>query len=280
MIQIVTDSSALITKEEQNKLPITVVPLSVTINQHTYHDSIDIDGKGLTKTIAENPKDPFPITSQPSIGAFVETYNRLTKNGDSVLSINMTDLLSGTVHSAEQAAKIADGNVQVINTKYIDQSLGHIVLEVAKKAQKGSSMKELVQLTHDLMQKSVLFIGASTLDNLVRGGRINRAVGLISKLMNLHVIFRLKPDELKLEMKGRGKKTFQRWFDRKFKSEVNGYHFNFLGISYTGSDQFPNELKEQLHNMYPEAEIKVLYTSAIVANHVGPNAFAIMGCYK
>lgn len=61
---------------------------------------------------------------------------------------------------------------------------------------------------NDMISKSSLFIGASTLDNLVKGGRIGRAKGLVSKLMNLHVLFQLQEKELVLQVKGRGKKNF------------------------------------------------------------------------
>lgn len=122
MIKIVTDSTALLSKEKQDEFNINVIPLNINIGEKSYKDGIDINGQTLIDQIENNPKAPFPITSQPSIGDFVEFYNDLTKDGSEIVSIHMTDLLSGTVNSASQAADIADGKVTVINSHFIDQT--------------------------------------------------------------------------------------------------------------------------------------------------------------
>ncbi len=132
---------------------------------------------------------------------------------------------------------------------------------------------------NDMISKSSLFIGASTLDNLVKGGRIGRAKGLVSKLMNLHVLFQLQEKELVLQVKGRGKKTFTKWFASKF-DEMKSKDFSFIGISYTGSDEWPKLMQAKLKAAFPDLEIPLIYTSAIVSTHTGNNAFAIMMCQK
>ncbi|TPR40985.1 DegV family protein [Apilactobacillus micheneri] len=280
MIKIVTDSTALIPDKIVKELGIKVIPLNVSIGEQSFKDDIDINGKKLIKNLEDNPKGDFPITSQPSIGDFVELYNSLTANGDTVLSIHMTDLLSGTVHAAQQAAQIADGTVKVINTHFIDQSLGHIVTSAAKLANSNEyNLDEISAAVDKMIENSNLYIGASTLENLVRGGRISKAKGIISKLINLHVIFEVLPKDMDLQVKGRGKKTFTKWLD-KYCESVKDEQFEFIGISYTGDDTFPLVIKKRLGEMFPDAEISMLYTSAIVATHTGNDAFAVMTCKK
>jgi DegV family protein with EDD domain len=280
MIKIVTDSTALIPDKIVQDLDIKVIPLNVTIGDKMYQDGISINGQSLIQSINDNPKGPFPTTSQPSIGEFVEVYNDLTKNGDVVLSLHMTDLLSGTVHAAEQASEIADGDVKVINTHYIDQSMGYIVITAAKMANSGEySRDEIVEAVENMIAHSDLQIGVSTLENLVKGGRISKATGILSKLMNLHVVFKLFPDDLKLQLKGRGKKVFNKWSEERL-SSMESKKYAFIGISYTGNKEFAESLKERLHTMFPDTEILVQYTSSIVSVHTGNNAFALMTCEK
>ncbi|GAA6112750.1 MAG: DegV family protein [Apilactobacillus sp.] len=278
MIKIVTDSTALLTDAVLKEFDIKVIPLNVNIGTDAYKDGIDMDGNKLIRYIKDNPKGDFPTTSQPSIGQFVEVYNELTQNGDTVLSLHMTDLLSGTVHAATQASEIADGDIKVVNTHYIDQSLGFLVVQAAKMAQSGDFTRDQIidQINKDI-QNSELYIGVSTLENLMKGGRISKATGIISKMMNLHVVFKLLPDDLKLQLKGRGKKTISKWFDQ-YLEENKGNQFKFIGISYTGSDEYPNELKKRLETEFPNVTVAVQYTSSIVSVHTGENAFAIMTC--
>lgn len=278
MIKIVTDSTALLSDAVLKEFDIKVIPLNVNIGTDAYKDGIDMDGNKLIQYIKDNPKGDFPTTSQPSIGQFVEVYNELTQNGDTVLSLHMTDLLSGTVHAAMQASEIADGDVKVVNTHYIDQSLGFLVVQAAKMAQSGDFTRDQIidQVNKDI-ENSELYIGVSTLENLMKGGRISKATGIISKMMNLHVVFKLLPDDLKLQLKGRGKKTISKWFDQ-YLEENKRNQYKFIGISYTGSDEYPNELKKRLEAEFPNVTVSVQYTSSIVSVHTGENAFAIMTC--
>ncbi|GAA6114507.1 DegV family protein [Apilactobacillus apinorum] len=278
MIKIVTDSTALLSDAVLKEFDIKVIPLNVNIGTDAYKDGIDMDGNKLIQYIKDNPKGDFPTTSQPSIGQFVEVYNELTQNGDTVLSLHMTDLLSGTVHAAMQASEIADGDVKVVNTHYIDQSLGFLVVQAAKMAQSGDFTRDQIidQVNKDI-ENSELYIGVSTLENLMKGGRISKATGIISKMMNLHVVFKLLSDDLKLQLKGRGKKTISKWFDQ-YLEENKGNQYKFIGISYTGSDEYPNELKKRLEAEFPNVTVSVQYTSSIVSVHTGENAFAIMTC--
>ena len=279
MIKIVTDVSALVSKAEAKKYHITVVPITITIGNETYQDPTSMNGRQLIEFMDQHKK-PFPTTSQPPVGLFVDTYNRLTQDGSQVISIQMTDMLSGTVNAAREAARLADGDVTVVNSHYIDQSMGHMVIVAAKMAQTGKySVAQIVQKLHEVREKSTLCIGASTLDNLVKGGRISRATGLLTRLLNLHVVFRLENKDLKLEIKGRGKKTFYRWFKR-FVARIKNLDLSFIGISYTGSTEFPEYAKVQLHRLFPKLPITFRYTSATVANHTGKDAFAVMICRK
>lgn len=278
MIKIVTDSTALLSDAVLKEFDIKVIPLNVNIGTDAYKDGIDMDGNKLIQYIKDNPKGDFPTTSQPSIGQFVEVYNELTQNGDTVLSLHMTDLLSGTVHAAMQASEIADGDVTVVNTHYIDQSLGFLVVQAAKMAQSGDfTLDQIIDQINKDIENSELYIGVSTLENLMKGGRISKATGIISKMMNLHVVFKLLSDDLKLQLKGRGKKTISKWFDQ-YLEENKGNQYKFIGISYTGSDEYPNELKKRLEAEFPNVTVSVQYTSSIVSVHTGENAFAIMTC--
>ena len=83
-IKIVTDSSIQLTPAEIAENDITIVPLTIEINGQTF-----IDGETITREelVAELEKGNKPKTSHPSIGAFVDTFNRLGEDGSQVLII-------------------------------------------------------------------------------------------------------------------------------------------------------------------------------------------------
>lgn len=275
-IKIVTDSSLTIEPELVEKYDITVIPLSVMIDGVVYSDS-DLKEEGKFLNMMRNSKE-LPKTSQPPVGVFAEVYESLMKNGaEHIVSIHITHTLSGTVEAARQGANLAGADVTVIDSTFTDQCQKFQVVQAAKLAQEGGSLQEVIAKVEEVRQKSELYIGVSTLENLVKGGRIGRVTGLISSLLNIKVVMEMVDCELSPIIKGRGLKTFNKWLDN-FIEYAKGKKVAEIGISYCGTADMANEFKEKLQVL--GAPIAVLETGSIIQTHTGENAFAVMVRYE
>ena len=275
-IKIVTDSSLTIEPELVEKYDITVIPLSVMIDGVVYSDS-DLKEEGKFLNMMRNSKE-LPKTSQPPVGVFAEVYENLMKNGaDHIVSIHITHTLSGTVEAARQGANLAGADVTVIDSTFTDQCQKFQVVQAAKLAQEGGSLEEVIAKIEEVRQKSELFIGVSTLENLVKGGRIGRVTGLISSLLNIKVVMEMVDCELNPIIKGRGLKTFNKWLDN-FIEYAKGKKVAEIGISYCVTADMANGFKEKLQVL--GAPIAVLETGSIIQTHTGENAFAVMVRYE
>ena len=275
-IKIVTDSSLTIEPELVEKYDITVIPLSVMIDGVVYSDS-DLKEEGKFLNMMRNSKE-LPKTSQPPVGVFAEVYENLMKNGaDHIVSIHITHSRSGTVEAARQGANLAGADVTVIDSTFTDQCQKFQVVQAAKLAQEGGSLEEVIAKIEEVRQKSELFIGVSTLENLVKGGRIGRVTGLISSLLNIKVVMEMVDCELNPIIKGRGLKTFNKWLDN-FIEYAKGKKVAEIGISYCGTADMANGFKEKLQVL--GAPIAVLETGSIIQTHTGENAFAVMVRYE
>lgn len=274
-IKIVTDSSLTIEPELVEKYDITVIPLSVMIDGVVYSDS-DLKEEGKFLNMMRNSKE-LPKTSQPPVGVFAEVYENLMKNGaEHIVSIHITHTLSGTVEAARQGANLAGADVTVIDSTFTDQCQKFQVVQAAKLAQEGGSLEEVIAKVEEVRQKSELYIGVSTLENLVKGGRIGRVTGLISSLLNIKVVMEMVDCELNPIIKGRGLKTFNKWLDN-FIEYAKGKKVAEIGISYCGTADMANGFKEKLQVL--GAPIAVLETGSIIQTHTGENAFAVMVRY-
>ena len=275
-IKIVTDSSLTIEPELVEKYDITVIPLSVMIDGVVYSDS-DLKEEGKFLNMMRNSKE-LPKTSQPPVGVFAEVYENLMKNGaEHIVSIHITHTLSGTVEAARQGATLAGADVTVIDSTFTDQCQKFQVVQAAKLAQEGGSLEEVIAKVEEVRQKSELYIGVSTLENLVKGGRIGRVTGLISSLLNIKVVMEMVDCELNPIIKGRGLKTFNKWLDN-FIEYAKGKKVAEIGISYCGTADMANGFKEKLQVL--GAPIAVLETGSIIQTHTGENAFAVMVRYE
>lgn len=273
-LKIVTDSSCTMSDSVKEKLNIHVVPLSVMIDGVVYPDDEQLTGEKFMSMMAQSKE--LPKTSQPPIGEFVELFDELGKDGSEVLAIHMTKALSGTVEAACQASNLSKSKVTVFETDMTDQGLSFAVIKAAELAQAGKSVDEVIPAVEKVLANTKLFIGLSTLENLVKGGRISRAKGMLSSFLNMRVIMELKNSELLPVVKGRGAKTFNKWFD-ELKTELkNNKQIQKIGISYAGGFEQSAKFKQELQELFPKMDICLLHTTPIIATHTGEGAFAIM----
>lgn len=275
-IKIVTDSSVTIEPELVKQLDITVVPLSVMIDNVVYSDA-DLKEEGKFLQLMQESKN-LPKTSQPPVGVFAETFEDLSKDGSQILAIHMSHALSGTVEAARQGASLSTADVTVLDSSFTDQALKFQVVEAAKLAQEGKELEEILSHVEDVKNHTELYIGVSTLENLVKGGRIGRVTGLLSSLLNIRVVMQMKDHELQPIVKGRGAKTFKKWLDDLITS-LSERSVAEIGISYSGSADWAKEMKETLQ-AYVEKPISVLETGSIIQTHTGENAWAILVRYN
>ena len=274
-VKIVTDSSTTIEPELVEELGITVVPLSVMIDGVLYSDSNLKEGEFLN--LMRNSKN-LPKTSQPPVGLFAETFSDLAKDGSQIIAIVLSHALSGTVEAARQGGVLSGVDVTVVDSTFTDQAAKFQVVEAARLAKEGASKEEILAAIERVRTKTELYIGVSTLENLVKGGRIGRVTGLISSLLNIRVIMEMKNHQLEPVVKGRGAKTFKKWLD-EFINKIADKKIAEIGISYAGGQEFANEMKEKLQP-YVQAPISVLETGSIIQTHTGEDAWAILVHYE
>ncbi len=273
-VKIVTDSSCTMEKSLRDELNIHMMPLSIMVDGVVYPDDDHLPGEKFMDMMA-NAK-ALPKTSQPPIGEFVELYDRLGEDGSEVISIHMTKGLSGTVEAARQASNLLSSKVTVIDSDFTDQGLSFQVIQAAKLAQAGAGVPEILAEIERVKQNTKLYIGISTLDNLVKGGRISRTTGLLSNIFNMKVVMDFENTELIPVAKGRGVKTFNKWFD-ELKSELSKIpNVRQIGISHADGLELANGFKEGLQAIFKDMDIPVLHTNPVIATHTGKNAFAIM----
>lgn len=273
-IKIVTDSSAELTPEEIKEFNITVLPLSVMIDDVVY-----IDGENLSK-VEFMEKMPLakalPKSSQPPIGKFIETYDALGEEGSEIISIHITESLSGTVNAARQAAQLSKTNVTVLDSLFTDRGLSFQVIEAAKMAQKGASKEEILARIEHVKNNTKLYICVVTLENLVKGGRIGRVMGAISSLLNVKVMFELVGGNLEVLVRGRGMKPINQWITTLIETLKTKTNIKEIGFSHAAAFDYTNGIMQQFKEAFPNVPMPVRQTGPVIATHTGKGAFAIM----
>ena len=101
-VAVVTDSGADIPEDLIKELGIHVVPLRVLFGDESHLDKTGISSAELAELMKTNPKRPG--TSQPTPGDFRRMYEFLGTHFETIVSIHLSEKLSGTLGGARAAA--------------------------------------------------------------------------------------------------------------------------------------------------------------------------------
>lgn len=273
-IKIVTDSSVQLTPAEIKENNITIVPLTIEINGQIF-----VDGETITREelVEELKKGNKPKTSQPAVGSFVDVFDRLGEDGSQVVAILLSDVLSGTYQTAVSAAEMSSTDVTVINSKSTDRGEAFQVLAAAKDAAAGKTVAEIQAHCKDILERTTIDVLVDNLDNILSGGRLGKMASMLTKLINLKVIVRLRENSLDVVKKGRSRKTFFKYC-AELKERHQDNSIQELSLSNVDcSDEYLGKVKDAVlpENSKDAAYIARL-TSPIIMTHTGLNAIGVI----
>ena len=272
---IATDSSAYLPKEYVDQHQIPVLPLTVNWEGKSYYDGIDIQAEEFYLQLGQSKS--MATTSQVTVGQFLEVFGKLLDAGKQVLYLGISSGISATINSALQAsAELGNPeNLIVHDSNLVSMALGLMVLEVAKAAEKGASLKECHELAQDAYGRIGVFFTVDTLEYLHRGGRINSAKRLLGSALNLKPIMEIREGKIELvESVISRKKALNRMVDLIEKG-VDGRSpvrlAPFHALAFDDMVIMENIAKERLNPI----EIIRSEVSPVIGSHVGPGTVSM-----
>ncbi|WP_210610156.1 DegV family protein [Priestia flexa] len=273
-IKVVTDSTIDLTVEQAAQYGIEIVPLSINIDNETYLDRVEITPSDFIEKMKRS--DVLPKSSQPAVGAFVEVYERLVNEGYDVLSIHMTGGMSGTVRSAESAAKMVDGNITVVDSMYISKALSFQVFEALDMIKQGFEMHEIVQRLDEIRRNTTLFVVVDTLENLIKGGRIGRGKALIGSLLNIKPIASLADGVYTPVAKVRSHSQIVKFLTKQIVEETAGKKIKGIGLVHAEGRELAEKLRESIIAACGYEDFIIEETTPVISTHTGVGAIGFM----
>lgn len=179
-VAVVTDTVSYMPEEIANKYNITLIPTHVIIDGKTHRenqlDLVEFYEK-MPKWKAENN---LPTTSSPSPDDFVTTYRKLSRDYGSIVYVGYSKHLGMTVQSALLAKdlvgdELTKTKIEVFDSKTWGGAQMMITLEMARAANTGSDLREVLKIASDLTKRVNLIMLSDNLYYLAKGGRIHKA---------------------------------------------------------------------------------------------------------
>ena len=207
MLRIVTDGAVDLPVEWLEEYDIQIIPINVHFGEKTYLQYVDLDLPAFYKLVEESTA--FPKTSQPSPHQFVEFYNKIAKEGDTILSIHITSKLSGTYASAVIAAEEVKGMFSVIpvDTQGGSMGTGFMCRAARQMDRAGKSPEEIVRHIEAIRSTVQVILTLDTLEYARRSGRVGAFSAALASILNVKPIALLKDGVIEMVDKVRTRKV-------------------------------------------------------------------------
>ena len=272
-IAVVTDSTSDLPVDIAKKHGISVVPLNVHIEDETYLDGVTISADDMYRRLPD--QKVIPTTSAPSVGTFLEVYEKLAETHDEIISIHISSKLSLTFNAAANAAKEMTEKgtrVEVVDTLQASMALGWTTVQVAELIASGGSIEESVALANSSSERASFVGMVDTLKYLVRGGRIGKAQGVVGTLLKIRPILTLIDGEAHPAGRARNRtKGIVRLVD----IVAEAAPLDKLAILYTTDRADAEAIAIEVAKYSPDGTPIVAQLGPVVGNYLGPGTLGL-----
>ena len=273
-VAIVTDSTSDLPTQLTKSRGITVVPLTLTFEGRSLLDGVEIRPSEFYRRLPN--ATTHPTTSQPSPALFAEAYARLLDTRDEIVSIHISEKLSGTYASAVQGAEMTDPKrVRVVDSQLVSMSLGLLTLAASELATGGADAAAVAARVEAMRDQVHTYFSVATLEFLRRGGRIGRASALLGSVLQVKPVLCIR-DGLVTPLER--VRTFDRALNRivELTSEVEHGKGLCVIVGHADAEADAERVARELEPVADTLMIQPL--GPVVGAHAGPGVVGV-GCY-
>ncbi len=274
MLKIVMDTAGDLPEGWKETYNIDMIPINIIHNGKTYLQGIDIGYEDFYQMVEE--EGAIPSTSQPSPYQFAEFYKQIANKDDQILSIHVTEKLSGTMDSCNQAAKELKNK---LNITPFDSASGSLVMGLmAKEArvmdQNGKSLPEIIKRLERIRDQHRLIFTLDTLKFASMSGRVKHLQATLAALLKVKPIIELRKGILEMGEKVRSRtRSIDLLLDKMEKTF--GDQRIMVGIVYARDKQSGVDLLQRVIERFNCTEAILTELSISLAAHFGPGTLGL-----
>jgi DegV family protein with EDD domain len=272
MLQIITDSASDLPEEIIRKYEIHVVPLTVKIDDQEFREGIDLTPQEFQVKMLQSRE--LPVTSQPPPALFSKAFQDLAEKGE-LLCLTLSSKLSGTFHSAVLARKETGLKVEIFDTLAGSLGQGLQAIKAAEFAGQGLALPEIIEKLSQYRKEMNILILLDTLENIVKGGRLNTFQGSLAKILNVKVLLQGVEGAVEILEKVRGKRRFLERVIEVIGERGHNLSERVFGITHVDNMEDVQYLKEAIMNRYKPKDVLVNYMGSTMGTYAGKGGIII-----
>lgn len=274
-ICVITDSIADLPPEMVDDPHLTIFPIEINIDGTVFFDKLSINNPMIIDLI--NRAAHFPKTSSPSVMSVITLLNNTLQHFEKILIITVSAKMSSTYNVFKNAVEqVGNENIKLIDSKQNSISQGLIVWRAVNLLRTKPSFDHLNKQVAALGNRATILVHVDTLDNMVKGGRIKKALGFVAKLLHLKPIVSIDEHGSGVVISktmGRNR-NIQKIIKHLIKVHKK-YGIEDYAITHVNNLKLAEQVKSQLINALNLTPRYVTSSSQVIALNAGNKSMAV-----
>ncbi|WP_426454308.1 DegV family protein [Paenibacillus sp. S-38] len=274
-IRIITDGGADFPQGMPEKCGLHIVPLHVTFGNEPF--DLRLGMQAFYSNIKTN--SVLPKTASPSPQDFVEAFNQYP--GDDILVIALSSGLSSTYQHAVLAKEMvleenSGRRIEVIDTRTGSIGQALVAYRCWQEIQAGKPFDDVVAAAYAIALGSGTLFYLDTLENLVKGGRLNQAKGAIASVLNIKLFMQASLEgTVEVVEKVRGKKNALARLIDKFDELGGPADGRVLGIAHSTTEEEVRGILDRILAKHPFREVFIAEVGPVIGTYAGEGGIVV-----
>ncbi|WP_270306450.1 DegV family protein [Streptococcus infantarius] len=275
--KLLTDSTADLDENWATAHDVEILGLTIQLDGEIY-ETVGPNRLTSEKLLESMKNGGKPTTSQVNVGQFEENFRRHAQNGDAVLYLAFSSVLSGTYQSSMIARDLVleefpDATIEIVDTLAAAGGEGYLSVLAAAARDEGKTLEETKAMIIDILPRLRTYFLVDDLYHLMHGGRLSKTSAIMGSLANIKPLLWLDATGKLVplaKIRGR-KKALKEVVSQATKSIAH----RTAVVAYANDLEGAESLKESLleHDMIDEVLIMPL--GPVISAHVGPGTLAV-----
>jgi DegV family protein with EDD domain len=220
----------------------------------------------------------LPITSQPSIGDFLEVWEPLIEAGQDVVSVHLAGGISGTCEAARQARGLLEEQglgerIAVVDGETACGGLGLLLLAGSAAARAGADKDAVVARVLETRAALKLWFCLDTLEYLRRGGRIGKAQAWLGGTLKIKPILSMGYEITPVERVRTAGRAFERMV--KYMHELHDAGADGWVVQHIRASDQAQRLVERGREIYGSEPVFVSEVGPVIGTYTGPGLIGV-----
>lgn len=277
---ILIDASADLAAGFALREDIHVIPMGYALGDQPRVYACEEDSTALIEMYNGQRQGLSSATTQISPQNYLDAFLPYARKGEPVLYLSLSGGLSGTYASSLVAAQeigedYPQAKIRCVDSRAATVGIGMLAELAAANRAAGMTLEENAAWLEENRLRVMHWFMVEDLGFLKRGGRISPATAVVGTALNIKPILKIAGDgTLTNFAKIRGSRAARKRLAEFYREYGQGSDGDRIFIVHADNPAGAEELKQDLLEINPKANITVSLLGPVIGCHVGPGMCA------